>query len=444
MRNGVRCSSCGTENEAGTKFCDACGTPLLGACPGCGATNRPTARFCAECGSALAGPVAAAAGPAGQLGPAAERRLVSVLFADLVGLHAVRRGARRRGRPRDPEPVLRPRERGHRPLRRNRREVHRRRRHGRVGCARRSRGRRGARRPGRARARGRGSLARPRDPGAGRRAYRRGGRDRRGREPGDGRGDLVNTAARLQSVAPPGTVLVGEATHRAASAAIAFEPAGEQLLKGKARAGPGVAGGAGRGGRRREEPERDARGPVRRSRRGAPAPQGPVPRHRARAARAAGLRHRPGGDRQEAARLGVPEVHRRSRRDRLVAPGPIAGVRRGDHVLGPGRDGPRPVRPARDRRRGRRPAPGSPRRSRPMYRTTPTVGGSSPHSCRCSGSARGPGPISCSRRGAPSSSGSRRRRRSPSCSRTSTSPTRASSTSSSSCSTGAGVRRSSS
>jgi len=47
-------------------------------------------------------------------------------------------------------------------------------------------------------------------------------------------GDLVNTASRLQSVAPPGTVLVGEATYRAASQAIAFEEAGEQLLKGKA------------------------------------------------------------------------------------------------------------------------------------------------------------------------------------------------------------------
>ena len=47
-------------------------------------------------------------------------------------------------------------------------------------------------------------------------------------------GDLVNTASRLQSVAPPGTVLVGEATYRAAAGAIAFEEAGEQLLKGKA------------------------------------------------------------------------------------------------------------------------------------------------------------------------------------------------------------------
>jgi class 3 adenylate cyclase/tetratricopeptide (TPR) repeat protein len=47
-------------------------------------------------------------------------------------------------------------------------------------------------------------------------------------------GDLVNTASRLQSVAAPGTVLVGEATERAASRAIAFEPAGDQALKGKA------------------------------------------------------------------------------------------------------------------------------------------------------------------------------------------------------------------
>ncbi len=47
-------------------------------------------------------------------------------------------------------------------------------------------------------------------------------------------GDLVNTAARLQSVAMPGTVLVGDATQRAASKAVAFEAAGGQSLKGKA------------------------------------------------------------------------------------------------------------------------------------------------------------------------------------------------------------------
>ena len=46
-------------------------------------------------------------------------------------------------------------------------------------------------------------------------------------------GDIVNTASRLQGAARPGTVLVGEATQRAASKAVAFEAAGEQALKGK-------------------------------------------------------------------------------------------------------------------------------------------------------------------------------------------------------------------
>ena len=46
-------------------------------------------------------------------------------------------------------------------------------------------------------------------------------------------GDLVNTASRLQSVAQAGTVLVGEATMRAAEAAVGFEPVGAQELKGK-------------------------------------------------------------------------------------------------------------------------------------------------------------------------------------------------------------------
>jgi class 3 adenylate cyclase/tetratricopeptide (TPR) repeat protein len=46
-------------------------------------------------------------------------------------------------------------------------------------------------------------------------------------------GDIVNTAARLQSVAEPGTVLVGESTMHAALAAIVFEDAGDTTLKGK-------------------------------------------------------------------------------------------------------------------------------------------------------------------------------------------------------------------
>jgi class 3 adenylate cyclase/tetratricopeptide (TPR) repeat protein len=46
-------------------------------------------------------------------------------------------------------------------------------------------------------------------------------------------GDTVNSASRVQSVAEPGTVLVDEATWRAASGAIAFEEVGALELKGK-------------------------------------------------------------------------------------------------------------------------------------------------------------------------------------------------------------------
>ena len=49
-------------------------------------------------------------------------------------------------------------------------------------------------------------------------------------------GDLVNTASRLQSAAEPGTVLVDDVTRRVIGQVIDFEAAGDQLLKGKASA----------------------------------------------------------------------------------------------------------------------------------------------------------------------------------------------------------------
>jgi class 3 adenylate cyclase/predicted ATPase len=79
----MTCSACGTENKTGAKFCGGCGAALAVACPACGAANDPGLRFCNECGGAL-GETAAAAAQA-QAPPTAERRLVSVLFADLVG-----------------------------------------------------------------------------------------------------------------------------------------------------------------------------------------------------------------------------------------------------------------------------------------------------------------------------------------------------------------------
>ena len=82
------CQSCGTENAAGRRFCDECGAALSSPCPACGASNRPGAKFCGECATVLGSEVAptATAAPLAVSEPAtAERRLVSVLFADLVG-----------------------------------------------------------------------------------------------------------------------------------------------------------------------------------------------------------------------------------------------------------------------------------------------------------------------------------------------------------------------
>src|SRR5262245_6855717 len=72
------CPACGTENRAGRKFCSRCGSALAPPCPSCGATNDPGDAFCGQCGAALTVEVAA-------VPTVAERRLVSVLFADLVG-----------------------------------------------------------------------------------------------------------------------------------------------------------------------------------------------------------------------------------------------------------------------------------------------------------------------------------------------------------------------
>ena len=94
------CTNCGTENPVGKKFCTECGTPLARACPACGAAIASTEKFCGECGSPL-GERLGATSPGAVLAPdgappaatieqagvalVAERRFVSVLFADLVG-----------------------------------------------------------------------------------------------------------------------------------------------------------------------------------------------------------------------------------------------------------------------------------------------------------------------------------------------------------------------
>ena len=169
-------------------------------------------------------------------------------------------------------------------------------------------------------------------------------------------GDLVNTAARLQSVAQPGTVLVGEATVPRGSVAIAFEPVGEQTLKGKGAPVPAwraLRVIAERGGRGRSDTieapfvGRDVELRL---------AEGPLPRDGARRPHSPRVVIGIGGIGKS--RLawefekyldGIVETvlwhHGRS---------PAYGE--GDHVLGARRDGPEPSRPRRDRRRAGHPA----------------------------------------------------------------------------------------
>jgi class 3 adenylate cyclase len=84
----MRCSSCGSENPGGRKFCSECGTGFPRACLQCGAENRASAKFCGECGTSLNAPVSAPVPERSLVQPrevAGERRHLTVLFCDLVG-----------------------------------------------------------------------------------------------------------------------------------------------------------------------------------------------------------------------------------------------------------------------------------------------------------------------------------------------------------------------
>ncbi|MGH2873396.1 MAG: adenylate/guanylate cyclase domain-containing protein, partial [Solirubrobacteraceae bacterium] len=81
----MTCRGCGKESRSGARFCAGCGAALALACPGCGAPTDADDRFCVACGAALADDGAPSQIRSGGEGHGAERRLVSVLFADLVG-----------------------------------------------------------------------------------------------------------------------------------------------------------------------------------------------------------------------------------------------------------------------------------------------------------------------------------------------------------------------
>jgi len=241
----MRCSNCGAENRPGSKFCSECGTGLARTCPSCSSPVRPEAKFCDECGAALSGGSAPATqrpavpAPVPESATTAERRLVSVLFADLVGFTTL-------SEKRDAEEV---RELLTRYFDTCRAVVSR---YGGVvekfigdavmavwGAP--SAHEDDAERAVRAalelieavsllgaeigepvlQARA-GVLT-----GAAAVTF---GADAQGMVAGD----LVNTASRIQAEAPPGTVLVGEATRSATEAAVVYADTGEHSLRGKA------------------------------------------------------------------------------------------------------------------------------------------------------------------------------------------------------------------
>ena len=106
----MRCSACSTENPAEDRFCGQCGAPLLAECPACGRPVRDGARFCGGCGHRLA-PAETPPAPAARPLPDAkhpytpkhladkiltsrsalegERRVVTVLFADCAGFTSI-------------------------------------------------------------------------------------------------------------------------------------------------------------------------------------------------------------------------------------------------------------------------------------------------------------------------------------------------------------------
>ena len=81
----ITCPACGAIEQAGARFCSACGTALQVVCPNCGETQSLSAAFCANCGSPLRDDPAKRTA----VGERQERRVVTILFADLVGSTAL-------------------------------------------------------------------------------------------------------------------------------------------------------------------------------------------------------------------------------------------------------------------------------------------------------------------------------------------------------------------
>ncbi|MBA3243946.1 MAG: AAA family ATPase, partial [Actinobacteria bacterium] len=98
------CPHCGAESAAGARFCAQCGAAVARGCTGCGAELVPGAKFCAQCGTAVGGAPVAVAAPTPVVSPAPSvspgltgarslavdsRRTVTMLFCDVTGSTAL-------------------------------------------------------------------------------------------------------------------------------------------------------------------------------------------------------------------------------------------------------------------------------------------------------------------------------------------------------------------
>ena len=339
----IRCPVCATESPADNKFCRECGSALAGTCASCGTANPPDHKFCRECGKALSATTSPAQ-PASGAPSRAGRRLVSVLFADLVGFTTFSEG-------RDPEDV-RTMLTGY--FDRAREIVNR------FGGsvdkfigdavmavwgateAHEDDAERAVRAAlelvdavtGWGAEIGAPDLRLRAGVNTGETSVGPGGNDK-----GLVVGDLVNTASRLQSLAEPGTVVAGETTRDLVAEAVLFESLGDLKVKGKQQpvtAYRALRVIAERGGRNRSdtvEPPfvgRDDELRLLKDQLHATGREG-----RARMVSVIGE----AGIGKSRPRLGVAEVHRRHHRERLLAPRSIPLLRRRAHVLGIGRDG---------------------------------------------------------------------------------------------------------
>jgi class 3 adenylate cyclase len=92
----MQCPSCRTDNPVDASFCEQCGAKLDLICPACKTALNPGARFCKKCGTAIAATGAAPAKKSddapirvAEISPSenvdGERKTVTALFADIKG-----------------------------------------------------------------------------------------------------------------------------------------------------------------------------------------------------------------------------------------------------------------------------------------------------------------------------------------------------------------------